>query len=93
MTAGPTTPFTWEIAEIFKVTGGQLHQIEAVLTQSPYGMGSGWSDFDDLDVGSASVLRLVRTCGATDKITTRAFATGVARGDSGLRQFGRPTTA
>jgi hypothetical protein len=46
VTAGPTTPFTWEIAEIFKVTGGQLHQIEAVLTQSPYGMGSGWSDFE-----------------------------------------------
>jgi hypothetical protein len=47
ITAGPTTPFTWEIAEIFKVAGGQLHQIEAVLTQAPYGMGSGWSSWDD----------------------------------------------
>ncbi len=47
VTAGPTTPWTWEIAEIFKVTGGQLHQIEAVLTQSPYGMGSGWSSWGD----------------------------------------------
>ena len=46
VTAGPTTPFTWEIAEVFKVFGGQLHQIEAVLTQSPYGMGSGWSSWD-----------------------------------------------
>ncbi|HEX4077109.1 MAG TPA: hypothetical protein VHX49_17040, partial [Candidatus Acidoferrales bacterium] len=46
VTAGPTTPFTWEIAEIFKISGGQLHQIEAVLTQSPYGMGSGWSNWD-----------------------------------------------
>ena len=47
ITAGPTTPFTWEIAEIFKVRGGQLHQIEAVLTQAPYGMGSGWSDWEE----------------------------------------------
>jgi hypothetical protein len=47
VTAGPTTPFTWEIAEIFKVRGGQLHQIEAVLTQSNYGMGSGWSSWED----------------------------------------------
>jgi hypothetical protein len=47
VTAGPTTPWTWEIAEIFKVYGGQLHQIEAVLTQAPYGMGSGWSSWDD----------------------------------------------
>jgi hypothetical protein len=46
MTAGPTTPFTWEIAEIFKVRGGQLHEIEAVLLQSPYGQGSGWSGWE-----------------------------------------------
>ena len=46
MTAGPTTPFTWEIAEIFKVRGGQLHEIEAVLLQSPYGQGSGWSSWE-----------------------------------------------
>jgi hypothetical protein len=47
ITAGPTTPFTWEIAEIFKVQGGKLHQIEAVLNQAPYGMGSGWSGWDE----------------------------------------------
>jgi hypothetical protein len=47
VTAGPTTPFTWEIAEIFKVRRAQLHEIEAVLTQSPYGMGSGWSSWED----------------------------------------------
>ena len=46
VTAGPTTPFTWEIAEIFKVRRGQLHEIEAVLTQSPYGMCSGWSSYE-----------------------------------------------
>jgi hypothetical protein len=47
VTAGPTTPFTWEIAELFKVNKNQLHQIEAVLTQSPYGMGSGWSGWEE----------------------------------------------
>jgi len=47
VTAGPTTPFTWEIAEVFKVRGGQLHEIEAVLTQGIYGMCSGWSSWED----------------------------------------------
>jgi hypothetical protein len=47
VTAGPVTPWTWEIAELFKVQGGQIHRIQAVLTQSPYGMGSGWSSWDD----------------------------------------------
>jgi len=47
VTAGPTTPFTWEIAEVFKVRGGQLHEIEAVLTQGMYGMCSGWSSWED----------------------------------------------
>ena len=46
VTAGPTTPWTWEIAEFFKVRHGQLHEIEAVLTQSPYGMCSGWSSYE-----------------------------------------------
>ena len=46
VTAGPTTPFTWEIAEIFKVRGGQLHEIEAVLNQGTYGMCSGWSTWE-----------------------------------------------
>jgi len=46
VTAGPQTPWTWEICEMFKVQGGQIHRIEAVLTQSPYGMGSGWSTWE-----------------------------------------------
>jgi hypothetical protein len=45
--AGPTTPWTWELAEMFKIERGKIHRIEAVLTQSPYGMGSGWSSPDD----------------------------------------------
>ena len=43
VTAGPAQPWTWEIAELFKVEKGLLHEIEAVLERAPYGMGSGWS--------------------------------------------------
>ena len=43
MPAGYPYPWTWEIAELFKVENGKLRQIEAVIEQSPYGMGSGWS--------------------------------------------------
>jgi hypothetical protein len=41
---GPTEPWTWHIAEVFKVEKGLLHEIEAILTRAPYGMGSGWTD-------------------------------------------------
>lgn len=47
VSAGPTTPFTWEIAEIFKVRNNKLHEIEAVLNQGTYGQGSGWSSWED----------------------------------------------
>jgi hypothetical protein len=47
VTAGPTVPWTWEIAELFKVEKGLLHEIEAVLERSPYGMTSGWSSWED----------------------------------------------
>ncbi|HEX5227402.1 MAG TPA: hypothetical protein VFW44_06810 [Bryobacteraceae bacterium] len=45
--AGPTQPWTWEIAEMFKVQDGKLHQIEAILARSPYRMLSGWSSWED----------------------------------------------
>jgi hypothetical protein len=45
--AGPTQPWTWELAEMFKVENGKLHQIEAVLDRAPYRMTSGWSSSDD----------------------------------------------
>ncbi|MBF8270643.1 MAG: hypothetical protein HW386_2352 [Gammaproteobacteria bacterium] len=35
-------PFSFIIAEIFKVKKGKIRQIEAVLTTVPYGMSSGW---------------------------------------------------
>jgi len=45
--AGPTEPWTWEIAEMFKVENGKLGQIEAILDRAPYGMESGWSSWED----------------------------------------------
>ena len=53
VTAGPTQPWTWEIAEMFKVVedrrDGQpkIRQIEALLDRAPYGMNSGWSTWED----------------------------------------------
>jgi hypothetical protein len=53
VTAGPTQPWTWEIAEMFKVIkdpkDGQpkIRQIEALLDRAPYGMNSGWSSWED----------------------------------------------
>ena len=45
ITGGPTSPWTWEIAELFRVEKSKIHRIEAVLTQSPYGQQSGWSTY------------------------------------------------
>jgi hypothetical protein len=47
VTAGPAQPWTWYIAELFKVEKGQLRQIEATLERVPYGMTSGWSSWED----------------------------------------------
>jgi hypothetical protein len=47
VTAGPAQLWTWMIAELFKVEGNQLHEIEAILERVPYGMGSGWSSWED----------------------------------------------
>ncbi len=44
---GPTHPFTWEIAELFKIENGKIRQIEAVLDQAPYGMDHGWRSRED----------------------------------------------
>jgi hypothetical protein len=46
VTAGPVQPWTWEIAELFKIEKGKIRKIEAVLHRSPYGMTSGWSTWD-----------------------------------------------
>jgi hypothetical protein len=47
ITGGPTSPWTWEIAELFRIEKSQIHRIEAILTQSPYGQPSGWSTYDE----------------------------------------------
>jgi hypothetical protein len=43
VTSGPVQPWTWQLAELFKVQDGKIHKIEAILQRSPYGMNSGWS--------------------------------------------------
>jgi hypothetical protein len=41
---GLRQPFTWEIAEAFKIEHGQIRAIEAILTQAPYGMRPNWDE-------------------------------------------------
>ena len=45
--SGPTIPWTWEIAEVFKIENGEIGPVESVLHQVPYGMGSGWSSYEE----------------------------------------------
>ena len=40
--AGLSQPFTWEIAEAFRIENGLIRRIEAVLNPCPYGMKPGW---------------------------------------------------
>ncbi len=47
LTAGPVQPWTWYIAELFKITDGKIRRIEATLDRVPYGMLSGWSSYED----------------------------------------------
>jgi hypothetical protein len=44
--AGPTEPWTWQQAELFKIENGKIRRIEAVLQRCPYGMNSGWSSYE-----------------------------------------------
>jgi hypothetical protein len=44
---GPSEPWTWQIAELFKVEKGKIRRIEAILQRAPYGMNSGWSSYED----------------------------------------------
>jgi hypothetical protein len=46
VTAGPAQPWTWGIAELFKVENHEIRQIEAILHRVPYGMNSGWSTYE-----------------------------------------------
>jgi hypothetical protein len=39
---GINAPFTWEIAEAFKIVDGKIKTVEAVLNNVPYGNKGGW---------------------------------------------------
>jgi hypothetical protein len=45
--SGPKIPWTWAIAEVFKIERGLIGPVESVLQQVPYGMGSGWSAWQE----------------------------------------------
>ncbi len=47
VTAGPDQLWTWQLAEVFQLRKGQIHQIEAIMERAPYGMQSGWSNWED----------------------------------------------
>lgn len=47
VTAGPTQPNGWEIAELFKIEKGLIRRVEANMVSPPYGMNSGWSSWED----------------------------------------------
>ena len=40
------TPWTWQIGELFKIRGGKLHQIEALVMKAPYGLQDVWTPHD-----------------------------------------------
>lgn len=45
--SGSNVPWTWQIAEAFKIEKGLIGPVESVLHPVPYGMGSGWSTWAD----------------------------------------------
>ncbi len=47
VSSGPSIPWTWQIAEFFKIEKGLIGPVESVLHQVPYGMGSDWSTWED----------------------------------------------
>jgi len=45
--SGPGIPWTWQIAEVFKIEKGLITAVESVLHPVPYGMASGWSSWPE----------------------------------------------
>ncbi len=43
ITSNVDRPFSWMIAEAFRIERGLITRIEALMTECPYGMCSGWS--------------------------------------------------
>ncbi len=44
--AGPSQPWTWQIAETFRIGKSGIRQIMATMERVPYGMNSGWSTWE-----------------------------------------------
>jgi hypothetical protein len=38
--------WTWQLAELFRIEKGQIRRIEAIFHRAPFGMGSGWSTWE-----------------------------------------------
>jgi hypothetical protein len=55
--SGPAIPWTWQIAEVFKIERGLIGPVESVLHQVPYGMGSGWSTWEQAMSSTPTVVR------------------------------------
>jgi hypothetical protein len=45
--SGPAIPWTGQIADVFKIEKGLIGPVESVLHSVPYGMGSGWSTWQE----------------------------------------------
>ena len=60
VTSGPKTPWTWEIAEAFKVENGRFGGLWRFFHRCPYGMGSGWSSWADSMSTSGKVVERCR---------------------------------
>jgi len=37
-------PFTFEVAELFRIENGRIRQIEGIVFEAPYGMSTGWEE-------------------------------------------------
>jgi hypothetical protein len=61
ITAGPIQPNGWELAELFKIEKGLIRRVEANMVAPPYGMNSGWSNWED---GLSSAARDVTGVGS-----------------------------
>jgi hypothetical protein len=55
--SGPAEPWTWQVAELFKVEKNKIRRIEAITLRCPYGMNSGWSSYED---GLSDRIQIIR---------------------------------
>ena len=47
VTAGPGAALDLAARRAVQIRKGKIHQIEAIMERAPYGMHSGWSDWED----------------------------------------------